>query len=431
VLTLDPTNKELQEAKMFISYVDRMNLSVAAKQIAEYFNLSPVQMGYIFSAYLWTYIVLLIPVGLAADRFGGRAILYGSLAIWSLAGIWTGLASSYASLFAARLVLGAGEAAGYPAGGKVIREWAPPGERGLATAFLNSGAHAGLCFGAILVGWLIIKFGWSESFIITGALGLILATAWFLYYHRPEDARWLSNEERRYIASETSEASIGQDAIGPIAALKALLRSRSMWALMLTQGCAGYTLYLFMTWLPNYLATARGMDVMKSSLFTAVPYGSAVIISLTLGWVSDRLLKRAGSTPADRRKLIAVVLVLSAVILITPFVDSIWIIVSLFSISLGCVATAMAMNIALVSDLLTDGRYNGAAVSLLISGGNSFGIAAPIVTGYIVAATGGFSGAFLISGALLLGGTIIVLLGATRPIRIERPPKPVISLKRA
>ena len=120
-----------------------------------------------------------------------------------------------------------------------------------------------------------------------------------------------------------------------------------------------------------------------------------------------------------------VVLVLSAVILITPFVVSIWIIVSLFSISLGCVATAMAMNIALVSDLLTDGRYNGAAVSLLISGGNSFGIAAPIVTGYIVAATGGFSGAFLISGALLLGGTIIVLLGATRPIRIERPPKPV------
>jgi hypothetical protein len=114
---------------MFINYVDRMNLSVAAKHIADHFGLSPVQMGYIFSAYLWTYILLLIPTGLAADRFGGRAIMAGSLTIWSLAGAWTGLANSYISLFASRLVLGVGEAAAYPAGGKAIREWAPPGER--------------------------------------------------------------------------------------------------------------------------------------------------------------------------------------------------------------------------------------------------------------------------------------------------------------
>jgi ACS family glucarate transporter-like MFS transporter len=388
-------------------------------------------MGYIFSAYLWTYILLLIPTGLAADRFGGRAIMSGSLAIWSLAGAWTGLANSYASLFASRLLLGVGEAASYPAGGKVIREWAPPGERGIATAFLNSGAHAGLCLGAILVGWLIIEFGWRESFIITGISGLVLAITWFLYYRRPEKARWLSNEERRYITSETVGPSAVQDAISPTLALKALLRSRPMWALMLTQGCAGYTLYLFMTWLPNYLATSRGMDVLKSSLFTAVPYGSAVIISLILGWVSDRLLRSAGSTPADRRKLIAVVLLLSSVILAAPFVDSIWIIVALFSVSLGCIATAMAMNIAMVTDLLTDGRCNGAAISLLITGGNSFGIAAPIVTGYIVAATSGFSGAFMIAGFLLLAGTAIILFGANRPIHVKLSTKNSMALGRA
>jgi cyanate permease len=278
---------------------------------------------------------------------------------------------------------------------------------------------------------LIIEFGWRASFIITGLSGFLLAAVWYLYYRRPQDASWLSSQERQYITSEIAEMGSASDAISPMSALKALLHSRSMWALMLTQGCAGYTLYLFMTWLPNYLATTRGMDVFKSSLFTAIPYGSAVIIGLTLGWVSDRLLKRAGSTPADRRKLIAVVLLFSAVILTTPFVDSIWIIVGLFSVSLGCVATAMAMNIALLTDLLTDGRYNGAAVSLLISGGNSFGIAAPIVTGYIVAATGGFSGAFMISGALLLAGAAIILLGANRPIRVEHTTKNLLSLERA
>lgn len=404
---------------MFINYVDRMNLSIAAKDISEQFGLSPIQMGYIFSAYLWTYLLLLIPTGLAADRFGGRAIMYGSLGLWSLAGIWTGLANSYHSLFASRLALGIGEAAGYPAGGKIIREWAPARERGLATAFLNSGAHAGLCFGALLVGWLIVEFGWRESFMITGVAGLALAAVWLLYYRQPGEARWLSEEERQFIKLQSGNTSAANDVVNPLVTLKALLGNSSMWSLMLTQGCAGYTLYLFMTWLPNYLAMARGMGVLKSSLFTAIPYGSAVVIGLALGWASDQLLKRSGSTPADRRKLIAVVLLLSSVILLTPFVDSIWIIIALFSVSLGCVATAMAMNIALVTDLLTDGRCNGVAVSLLIAGGNTFGILAPIVTGYIVAGTSGFAGAFLIAGGLLVAGTVIVLFGAQRPIRVE------------
>jgi MFS family permease len=115
---------------MFINYVDRMNLSIAAKPIADYFHLSPVQMGYIFSAYLWTYILLLIPIGLAADRFGGRAIMSGSLAIWSLAGAWTGLANSYASLFASRLVLGVGEAADIPPAARPSESGRPPGRGG-------------------------------------------------------------------------------------------------------------------------------------------------------------------------------------------------------------------------------------------------------------------------------------------------------------
>jgi MFS family permease len=205
-------------------------------------------------------------------------------------------------------------------------------------------------------------------------------------------------------------------------ALKGLLRSPSMWALALTQGCAGYTLYLFMTWLPSYLAATRGMDVLKTGLFSAIPYGVAAILGLGLGWFSDRLLKQSGSSNAERRKLIAVMLLLSSVILATPFVESIWLVVALFSISLACVATAMAMNIALTADLLTDGRYNGVATSLLIMGGNLFGTAAPIVTGYVVAATGGFSGAFLIAGVLLLGGAIVILSAARNPIQLTNEP---------
>ncbi len=405
---------------MFINYLDRVNLSVAAKSIADNYGLSPIDMGYIFSAFLWTYLVCLIPMGLLADRFGGRAVTYSTLGVWSLAGIWTGLSTTYTSLFASRLLLGIGESASYPAGGKIIREWAPESERGLASAFLNSGAHAGLCIGSVVVGALIAGYGWRESFYITGAAGVVLAIVWFAFYGRPEQASWLGSAEREMILKGRGE--IPKPSAGGMtqaAALKGLLKSPSMWALALTQGCAGYTLYLFMTWLPSYLAATRGMDVLKTGLFSAIPYGVAAVLGIGIGWLSDRLLKRSGAVNSGRRKLIALLLLLSSVILATPFVESIWLIVSLISISLACVATAMAMNIALTADLMTDGRYNGVATSLLIMGGNLFGTAAPIVTGYVVAATGGFSGAFLIAGVLLLGGAIVIISGAQSPIRLS------------
>lgn len=406
---------------MFINYLDRINLSVAAKDIAQTYGLSPVEMGFMFSSFLWTYLICLVPMGLAADRFGGRAITYATLTIWSVAGIWTGLSSTYASLFASRLVLGIGESASYPSGGKIVREWAPHNERGIATAFLNSGAYAGLAIGSIVVGVLVAQLGWRESFYATGAIGLALALAWFLFYRRPEDARWLGAAERAHILGgrDAGTTSAPTSSFNQGLALRRLLGSRVMWSLALTQGCAGYTLYLFMTWLPNYLAVSRGLDVLKTGLFTAVPYAVAVVFGLALGWMSDRLLKRTGGSQGQRRKLIAAIMLLSAVILATPFVSSIWVILTLFSISLGCVSTAMAMNIALTTDLVSDGRYNGAAVSLLIMGGNIFGLAAPIVTGYIVAATTGFSGAFLIAGVLLLAGALVITAGARHPIEFH------------
>lgn len=402
---------------MFINYLDRVNLSVAAKPLAESYGLSPIDMGYIFSAFLWTYLLCLIPMGLVADRFGGRAVTYTTLGIWSLAGIWTGLAGSYSSLLGSRLVLGIGESASYPSGAKIISEWAPKSERGMAAAFLNCGAHAGLCFGSVVVGTLIVEFGWRESFYITGVAGLALAVLWYLLYRRPEDASWLSANERESIKSNRSDGEAGEaERLSQIAALRGLLKNSSMWALALTQGCAGYTLYLFMTWLPSYLVATRHMDVLKSSLFSAIPYGTAALLGLGLGWLSDRLLKRTEASFSDRRKLIAAMLLLSSMILIAPIVDSIWLIEALISISLACVATAMAMNIALTADLMKDGRYCGIATSLLIMGGNLFGTAAPIATGYVVAATGGFTGAFLIAGVLLLGGSIVITLGAKKPI---------------
>jgi MFS family permease len=399
---------------MMLCYMDRINLAVAAKSIATTYSLSSVQLGYLFSSFLWTYLVCLIPVGMAVDRWGARSVTAGSLALWSVAGALTGFAGTYSGLFASRLALGVGEAASYPAGGRVVREWAPRSERGIAAALLNSGAYAGLAVGAPVVGWIVTVFGWKESFYITGAVGIILSIAWYVLYRAPEAVSWLSPGERALILAdrdrEVRKASGGGSALG------VLLRSSSMWGLALTQGCAGYTLYLFMTWLPTYLADSRGLDVMRSGAFSAVPYAAAVPCGLLLGRLSDRILRGSDVAQGGRRRMIAACLLVSSVILLTPFVTNIWVILGLFSIALTCVSTAMGMNIALTNDLLTDGSWAGMAISFLILGGNSFGIVAPIATGYVVASPLGYSGAFVIAGVLLLAGAATAILLTRRPI---------------
>lgn len=403
-----------------VNYIDRTNLSVAASEIGREFDLSSVQLGYMFSSFLWTYLVCLIPAGLAVDRFGARRVTATALILWSLGGVLTGLASSFLLLLGSRLILGVGEAASFPAGGRIVREWAPRSERGLAAAILNAGAYAGPALGGVWVGWLVATLGWRGSFVVTGALGIALGVLWALAYRSPKDAAWLPEEERRFIRGEDDA---GHTAGARRGALKALLASRTMWGLALTQGCAGYTLYLFLTWLPTYFERARGLSLMKSSLFASAPYASACVLGIALGWISDRLLSRDSLRRGARRYMVCAVLVVASVILATPLLDSTWAIVAVICVALTCVSTAMSMNIALTNDLLANPSHAGLATSLLMMGGNVFGLIAPIVTGYAVDSAGGFAAAFSIAGVLLLTGAFASLTLTRSPIGSDTPHK--------
>lgn len=418
-------------AMMMINYIDRVNLSVAAEPISKAYGLSTVQLGYLLSAYLWTYLLLLVPLGMAVDRWGVRRVITGSMAVWSVGGMLTGLATGFGTLIGSRMVLGAGEAAGFPAGGRAIREWTPRSERGLAASWLNGGSYLGPAIGAIAVGWIVTELGWQASFLVTGGIGLVGAAVWFGVYRRPEEARWLSSTERDMILAERDAAPLtrGDRPEKTRTSLAVLLRSRTMLGLALTQGCAGYTLYLFLSWLPTYLVSERGLDVFGSGLFTAAPYAAAAVLGLLLGRTSDVFLRRRGVAGGGRRNFIAVCLLCASVILAVPFVTSIWVLLVLFSVSLTCVATAMAMNIALTNDLLSNSARSGVAVSLLIFGGNSFGLLAPIVTGYAISATGSFSTAFGIAGVLLLLGVTLILTSTRKTIDTDTRSSAAAPLK--
>jgi ACS family glucarate transporter-like MFS transporter len=391
-----------------IAYVDRVNMSVAGKPIANELGLSPVALGYLFSSFLWAYVVMMLPGGRLIDRWGAHVMASVSTVVWSLAQMATGAATGVVTMLLARLGLGIGEAPFSPVIYRSVRAWAPYTERGTATAFISAGSSLGPALGAPLAAWLIQVLSWRWSFVITGALGFVWLVVWMSVVSTPERTKWLPEPERQRILAER-EAGIeppGHDGVGYLE----LLRSPAMWGLFISQGCLVYSLYLYLSWLPNYLQTARGLSVVESGLYTSVPFFVATVANVVANWIGDKFLSVEAVRGGHRRYLVALCLLLTAAGLLVPFVQSLTAVIILVSIAVSFATTGPASNATLTSDLLRSPADAGRAFAFLVLGGNTFGLLAPIVTGYLVAATGSFSSAFIAAGVLALFGAVVTLV---------------------
>lgn len=399
-----------------INYVDRIALSVASSSIVKEFGLTPVMMGYLFSSFLWLYFLALIPMGLLVDRFGTKRLNAWGIGFWSLATALTAATGGFLALLTARLFMGLGESTSYPAGGRVLREWAPTPERGLATAIFHAGSLLGPALGALGLGWMINAYGWRAAFVLAGALGFVWLAAWLRWFRQPEEAPWLSAQERRHILA-TRNASSSTKAGGERLGLSGLIRSGTLWAIAFAHGCAVYATYLFLTWMPSYLQAEKGMSVAKSGLFTAVPYAGAALLGVCIGVCSDRYLRSRTVVGGSRRVVVAACLLLSSLILLMPWMNDLWTVILILTLSLtGCTA-AVASNLSLVNDLLPSGEDSGTAIGFISTGGNLFGLMAPIATGYVISVTHAYLAGFVIAGALVLAGALVTLTLTRRPIR--------------
>ncbi|GAA5113816.1 MFS transporter [Pseudonocardia adelaidensis] len=398
-----------------INYMDRSALSVAATPISEEFGLSPGQMGVLLSTFLWSYLICLIPAGILTDRIGTRWTNAISIAVWSAATVLAGLVRGFGALVGARLLMGVGESTTYPAAGRVVQEWAPASERGRVVATYNSGAYAGPALGSLVTAALVTAYGWRTAFVVLGGVGFVWLAAWLVWFRDPAQARWLGAEEREKILRERGLTGTDAGTAGAPGVLE-LLRHRSMWGVALVQSAAVYTQYLFLTWLPGYLEQARGLSVLKSGAFTAIPYVVSMVLGIAIGVVVDRMLDGRARAAGRRRIVVAGFLLVSSVVLLTPFVASIVAVIALISVALTCVSSAVSMNLALLADLLRSPRLAGRANSIAMVGGNAFGLAAPIVTGYVVQFTHGYTAAFVVAGVFLLLGTTVALTMTRTPI---------------
>jgi ACS family glucarate transporter-like MFS transporter len=399
-----------------INYIDRISLSVASTALKQEFGISPVAMGYLLSSFVWLYFVALIPMGYLVGRYGPKKVNSWGIGVWSLATVCTAFASGFFSLLGCRLVMGAGEATTYPAGARVVRDWMPLRERGMATAVFHSGSLVGPAVGAVGFGWLITTFGWRLAFLVAGAIGCVWLAAWLKWYQHPSKTSWLSAEELDEITAG-STAEPAQAAASRPLGFAGLVRSRTMWAIGLSHGCAVYATYFFLTWLPNYLQAEKGLSVMTSSLYTAIPYLGAAVLAIVIGRCSDLVVRGRAAQSGQRRFAVAAVLVASSVILLVPALDSTAAILLVITLSLATCASAVSLDLSLVNDLVRSSDDVGTAAGFITAVGNLFGLLAPIVTGYVVAGTGGFAMAFTVVGVLLVVGAALQVFGANRPVQ--------------
>ncbi len=403
---------------VLVNYFDRVNLSVSHAALITSFGITDVAFGYLSGAYNWTYALCQLPVGVLLDRFGIRRIGRISTFLWSIASFGAAVTPSLGGFFGARFLLGVGEAPTFPANAKAIGQWFPPKERSFATAIFDSAAKFASAIGVPLIGIVLLKVGWRWSFAATGFVSFAYFLLFWRVYRDPQDDPKLTDAERAHIA-EHAEPNPPQ-AAHPAAALGYLLRQRKVLGLAVGFGSYNYVFYLLLTWLPSYLSAALHIDLLHSFLYTGVPWLFATATDLSGGWLADFLIHRGWDASRVRKTIIVCgtafgLGIVGAAHAHTATRALVWI-----SISIGGLAAAAPVGWSVPSMIAPRGSVG--SVGGIVNFSNQLsGIAAPIITGYVVAATHSYAWAFGIAGIYLLVGiaSYIFLLGRIEPIPEE------------
>ena len=401
---------------ILINYFDRVSLSVAAPQLEREFALTAAHLGWLLSGFFWSYALLQIPVGMILDRYGVTAVNRASTFLWSVTCAATAFAGGFGTVFTARLGLGIAEAPGFPASSKATGYWFPRQERALATAIFDAAAKFSNVIGVPLVALVVVNFGWRWGFGVTAILSFVYFLAFYVFYRDPSRHPKLAAEEHEYIRTGGATPE-GPSASGEFAMLGYLLRNVKVWGLTIGFSAYGYSFYLFLTWLPDYLV--RTMHMIKSAEFTAIPWGFATIADLAVGgWLIDHLVRRGYDDTLVRKTVLVGGMVLGLAVIGAPFTtDPRWAVVWI-SIALSGLAAAAPVGWSIPS--LIAPRGGTATIGGVMNFFNNLmGVVAPITTGYIVAATQSFSAAAFLAAAIVLVigiAAYIFMLGRLDPI---------------
>ncbi|KYF91412.1 MFS transporter [Sorangium cellulosum] len=397
-----------------INYIDRANLAVAAPEIEKALGIGPAQMGLIMSGFFWTYALMQMPFGWFIDRVGGRVALPVAVGWWSFFTVATAGASSVASMFGFRLLLGAGEAGAYPACAKLVSQWFKPRERALATGIFDSGARVGSALSIPLVALIIDTFGWRAAFVITGLLGAVWILGWVVIYRSPAHGDMTG-------ATDVIHAAPAKDAQSDVT-WASLFRHRTLWGMMLGFFCLNFTNYFFITWFPSYLVQTRGFSLKSLGTLGMVPALMAIPGGWIGGFVSDALYRRGWSLTAARKTCMVGGMLVSSAITLSSFTSSVPLMLIFFGISYSSLAFAGASVWSLPGDVAPTPRHVASIGGIQNFASNLAGIVLTTFTGVMVSLTkGSFTIPLVVAGGFCLLGAFsyLFIVGKIEPLRIE------------
>jgi MFS transporter, ACS family, D-galactonate transporter len=401
----------LLAVSFLINYIDRGNISIAGPLIKAEFQLSDTRLGFLFSAFFWTYTGMQFIMGWLVDRFDANRILAVGFVLWSVATATTGLAHGFAILLAMRFILGIGESVALPCGSKILAHHLPEQYRGFASGTLMSALKCGNAVGTLGAGLLMAKYGWRPVFISIGLLSLVWLPAW---------QKWMPRGAG--VHADAPQVDSG----GP--RFVDILSHRSFWGTSAGHFCCNYLFYFMITWLPSYLVRERHLSLSTMAFVGSAYYSVDAGSAMLFGWVQDVALRRGYTATLVRKSVMVIGFGLAAVSLIVCALASgnsylPW----LLAAGIGCGMTGPGLYTfpQTLAGPGAVGKWYGWQNGV----GNLAGVIGPALTGFVVQKTGNFLLPFAITSAICVFGVLDwqFIVGRVEPVIWPSTAKPTIA----
>ena len=377
-----------------VNYLDRAALAVGNPEIRHDLGLSFTEMGLLLSSFAWAYGLAQIPAGVLVDRFRPRRALGVGLVVWSLAQIAATFVVTLSQFLVARVALGLGESPMYIGGTRVCADWYPLKERALPIGIFNASSALAPALAPSLLTWLMVMFGWRVMFLVAGIGGFAVAILWLLFYRSPEDTDVPAEdmaEIRRDDGAET--ASVGWRQI------VWLLRFRTTWGMFLGFFGVVYVSWLYATWLPGYLETARHLSVADAGIWSSVPLGAGFLGAIAGGVIPDVLARRFDAAASCRIPVIWGLILAGIFTVAGAFVESTGLAILLMALGLFAANLASSSGWALAA-VVAPPNTVATLEALQNVGGSLGGSLAPLISGVLVDRTGSFLTGFALAGGI-------------------------------
>jgi ACS family D-galactonate transporter-like MFS transporter len=409
---------------VIINYVDRANLAIASPQIEREFGLTSVQMGYIFSAFGWTYALAQIPGGRFLDLVGAKLTYFIAIMGWSVATLLQGFSSGFTSLFGLRAITGIFEAPSFPVNNRVVSAWFPEQERTGAIALYTSGQYVGLAFFTPVLIWVQQMSSWHWVFITTGAIGIIWSLVWMYVYKSVHQDRHVNKAELEHIVSGGAIT----DETGAAKARRKL--TKQDWKLVfhpkllgvyIVQFSLATTVWFFLTWFPTYLSKGMGIEIAKTGLMTSIPFAAAFLGVISGGFLANKMIAKGYSIGTARKTPILIGLFLSMAIMGANYTTNINVIVLLLAIAFfgnGFASQAWSLVSSISPKHLIG--LSGGCFNFF---GGVGGVSVPIIVGYL-SQYYGFAPALVYIAAIALLSILafLILIGKVERIPSDETP---------